>query len=272
MTMPTLHAPVATARRCGLALLVTMACGLLTGCVSVTERGYWGDNVRWPSGRHLGDAALDAARSPHTWVPLAGALLLGVTDLDDEISDWATDKTPLFGSNADSASDQLRDLNVAAYLATALLAPSDSVAGKVRGLAVGGAALVLEDQIVGVLKDVTGRERPNGQNDLSMPSGHTSMAAASATLAAANLDYIGMPGWSRQTLKISLYGVAAGTGWARVEAEKHYPSDVLVGYAIGQFVARFMQNAFFAGQAGNGLVSYRVLPGGGALNVTLPLR
>ena len=39
-------------------------------------------------------------------------------------------------------------------------------------------------------------------------------------------------------------GIAAGTAWARIEAGEHYPSDVLVGYALGHFFSAFIQDAF----------------------------
>ena len=38
--------------------------------------------------------------------------------------------------------------------------------------------------------------------------------------------------------------IAAGTAWARVEGCKHYPSDVLFGAALGNFVAIFVHDAF----------------------------
>ncbi|MBD3343874.1 MAG: hypothetical protein GF401_02280 [Chitinivibrionales bacterium] len=36
-----------------------------------------------------------------------------------------------------------------------------------------------------------------------------------------------------------------GTGWARVEAQKHYPTDVLVGAALGNFCATFAAGILF---------------------------
>ncbi len=36
------------------------------------------------------------------------------------------------------------------------------------------------------------------------------------------------------------YGVAGLAAWARVEGQQHYPSDVLFGYALGHFVADFL--------------------------------
>ena len=40
-----------------------------------------------------------------------------------------------------------------------------------------------------------------------------------------------------------LYLTAGGAGWARVEAKKHYPTDVLVGFSLGRFIAEFMQGS-----------------------------
>ena len=39
---------------------------------------------------------------------------------------------------------------------------------------------------------------------------------------------------------------AWGTAWARVEAGKHYPSDVLASAALANFVAGFIQRAFIS--------------------------
>ena len=63
------------------------------------------------------------------------------------------------------------------------------------------------------------------------------------------------------------------TGWARVEAEKHYPSDVLAGYAIGHFIARFMYHAFLTegDQVPSIQISAAPLPGGAFLALTVTL-
>ena len=44
--------------------------------------------------------------------------------------------------------------------------------------------------------------------------------------------------------RVGLYGLAGTTAWARIEAEKHFPSDVLAGAALGNFFARFFYGAF----------------------------
>ena len=53
-----------------------------------------------------------------------------------------------------------------------------------------------------------------------------------------------MPATVRTGAAVGLEAIAAGTAWARVEAQRHYIDDVLVGYAIGHFVAAFVHDAF----------------------------
>jgi len=249
---------------------------LLSGCSTTTSKGYWGAGVSWPNGQRLRNSAIAAVRNPQVWAPLAGAAVFGLTDLDQEVSDWAVKETPLFGENASLVSDRLRTFSTAAYFATAVIAPSDSLASRARGLTVGASTLLIEQGTVGVLKSVTNRTRPNGTSDHGFPSGHTSRATVSATMAAANLDYMGMPGWARASMQTGLYGAAAATGWARVEAEKHYPSDVLMGYAFGQFLARFMYGAFMHSPGKNPedlpALSFMPIDGGGVLTLIMPLR
>jgi membrane-associated phospholipid phosphatase len=45
-------------------------------------------------------------------------------------------------------------------------------------------------------------------------------------------------------LRSSMFLLTAGTAWARVEAQKHYPSDVLAGAALGHFLGSFLNDIF----------------------------
>lgn len=72
-------------------------------------------------------------------------------------------------------------------------------------------------------KDSAWGTRPNGQ-PYSFPSGHASLACASAAFAGQRY------GWG--------YGLAAlipaaYISWTRVEAHRHYPHDVMAGCALG---------------------------------------
>lgn len=75
------------------------------------------------------------------------------------------------------------------------------------------------------LKEAFPERRPDGSNNKSFPSGHTSTSfAAAATLQNRYGWKVGLPAQL----------VAAFVGLSRVEAHKHHVHDVLVGAAIGE--------------------------------------
>lgn len=75
------------------------------------------------------------------------------------------------------------------------------------------------------VKHAIEEERPDGSDDKSFPSGHTSSSfAAAATLHKRHGWEVGLPA----------HAVAAFVGLARVKARKHYVHDVIVGAAIGE--------------------------------------
>jgi hypothetical protein len=90
------------------------------------------------------------------------------------------------------------------------------------------------------MKYVVGRVRPNTatrtfefkpfSKNQSFPSGHASEAFAVATAIAENY-----PAWWVQTL---CYGGAGLVGYARIEQNAHYASDVVAGALLGWAVAR----------------------------------
>lgn len=250
-----------------LALVVWLLCA--SGCIS--PGGTWGAGG-WPPGHALGSAARSAAMDPDVWLPLASAGLLVASDVDKRWSQDMAQRKTLFGGDAKALSSDLRDVATAAYLITALAAPSDSFADKVRGLGVGAGTAVLDGVLSQGLKDAFGRQRPDDSNDQSMPSGHASKAASRTRLARANVAAMDLPVWQTRALNWTLRSISAGTALARVEGEKHYLSDVLVGYALGNFTAAFMQRAFLSGHAAEVRIGFVPVVDGGALQITLPLR
>ena len=252
-------------------LALIVIAGTLMGCATTTGKGSWGGGAHWPNGEALKKAAQRAAKSPHTWAPLAAAALLSIGDADDSLSSWAAREQPVFGDKAADASDTLLALSKWTYVATGLVTPSDSVGDRAKGFAVGVSATVATLSITRGLKSLTGRERPNGRDDKSFPSGHSSTSSSWATLTAQNIEYIAMADWARTGLTVAVYGVAAGTAWARVEAEEHHITDVLVGYALGHFVAAFMHEAFLEAGTTGPVVSYTAIDGGGTLTLRMPL-
>jgi membrane-associated phospholipid phosphatase len=183
----------------------------------------------------------DAAQSPWVWGPLAGAAVLQLDSWDEDVSEWARDETPVFGSasSAQDWSDGLRNASAAGYAVSVIATPS-----KARNAAVGVGAFAVTAGITEALKVATSRERPNGIDDKSLPSGHAANAAVFNTLTVHNLRGIDMNSRLRTTLEVGAGAVTVGTAWARVESGDHYPSDVLVGMALGNFVGALFAQVF----------------------------
>lgn len=235
--------------------LAALAVAFLTGCTAFTpppETGPWGEppTLR-PGWQKIRSAAVQAAGSPWTWAPLLGAGILQVDDLDHRIADWAGDETPLFGSqeSAEDWSDHFKTAATASYIASGLLAPSGTDGkswwrNKAKGFTVGWAAATTNTALTNWGKSEAARLRPDGSERRSFPSGHASSSTLRATLTAENLRAFPISRRSRSTLKGLAYGFAAGSSWARVEAQKHFPADVLVGASLGHFLGEFFIRAF----------------------------
>ena len=229
---------------------------MLSACGSHTAGPVWGqDATLTPWSARLESALLAAATDPFTWLPAAAAGAVQIGGLDDEIAEWANEKTPIFGGRqaADEASDLLRATSLGIYVVAGLAAPvsaaEDPVRTKAKGFAVGAAATAVTAGAVRGLKEATDRERPLGQDDDSFPSGHASLAAVGARLTRDTLRYYELPPSARMATDAGLAGLAMMTGWGRVEAGEHHPADVLAAAELGNFVAVFATEAFLRGSA-----------------------
>lgn len=187
-----------------------------------------------------------AALSPGTFVPLAAAGVVQCADADDDISDWASSRTPVFGSteNAEKWSElTLGGTHMANFAALLTASERSTVAGKAKRFAVGLAATELTYAVTGSMKTGSRRRRPDGSDLSSFPSGHASNAGVQAALAVQNLKSVTVPYGGAPFLRAGIASLSAVTGWARVEAKKHYPTDVLVGAAMGNFIGVFAGEA-----------------------------
>ena len=92
-----------------------------------------------------------------------------------------------------------------------------------------GLTLLYTSTVTGLLKIVVNRQRPNGKNYHSFPSGHTSH---SFTVAALVKELYG-PGPGTVA-----YGCAAITALHRIQDGDHYLSDVIFGAGLGIVIAR----------------------------------
>jgi membrane-associated phospholipid phosphatase len=235
-------------------LRLASLCALLAlaGCATLPNGRNWGEDATvQPGWQRVGRAALAAVEAPGFWLPLAGAAVLQIDNWDHRISSWARRETPIFGSqqNTTEWSNRLRSASAYAYFATVALTPGGEEPGpwlldKARGLAVDAAAIVVTDEESALLKQASARQRPNGQDDQSMPSSHASRSAVLTELGRRNMQWVAVSEEVRAGVDAGLTALTLGTGWARVEAGFHYPSDVLVGMAIGDFNGAFFDDAF----------------------------
>jgi membrane-associated phospholipid phosphatase len=101
-------------------------------------------------------------------------------------------------------------------------------------------AAIYSQAVMGVMKFVTDRTRPgDGGNGHfwtggdGFPSGHAMQAWALAKVVSD--EYSNKP-----LVKIGMYSFATAVSLSRITAERHYPSDVLVGSAVGYLIGKFV--------------------------------
>ncbi|MEX0288572.1 MAG: phosphatase PAP2 family protein [Flavobacteriaceae bacterium] len=84
------------------------------------------------------------------------------------------------------------------------------------------------------LKRAIDKERPNGANYEAFPSGHTSLAFASATVFYEEFKN------TEPLLAYSGYAFAITTAYLRMAKNKHWFSDVIIGSAVGMAVTKLV--------------------------------
>lgn len=108
----------------------------------------------------------------------------------------------------------------------------------------GGEAILDSLAVSEVIKIVSLRERPTVDNakgkffqtsvgfNSSFPSNHSIVAWSSAAIIASE--------YPRPLMQITAYGLATGVSLTRVLGREHFPSDVLVGSAMGWLIGRYV--------------------------------
>ncbi len=86
-----------------------------------------------------------------------------------------------------------------------------------------------------VLKYTVQRERPDGSNTRSFPSAHTMFAFQGATFIHKRYGF---------NYAIAAYLGATFVGYSRIEADKHYLSDVIAGAAVGWVSSWFFTDRY----------------------------
>jgi membrane-associated phospholipid phosphatase len=159
---------------------------------------------------------------------VAGGLATGVGAVfDDDVADWIADPDHGFGTSfEDGAAPAVIGAGVAILFATgrAVDAP------RYRAMTYDWAhAFLINAGYTTLLKEVVHRERPNGEDSLSFPSGHASTAFALAAVAERHY------GWKAG---LPAYTLASAVAVSRLQRDKHYLTDVMAGATLGYIVGR----------------------------------
>jgi len=146
---------------------------------------------------------------------------------DDDLAEWIADPDHGFGK---SFEDGAQPAVIGAVVAGVFVGGRFAGSSRFRAASYDLLdAFVVNWGYTAALKAVTQRERPNGEDDKSFPSGHTSNAFALA--AVADLHY----GWK---VGVPAYAVASLVAVSRLQRNKHNLSDVVGGAALGYIVGR----------------------------------
>jgi membrane-associated phospholipid phosphatase len=111
-------------------------------------------------------------------------------------------------------------------------------------------AQIITELLVEPIKFAVGRQRPDGSNHQSFPSGHAAVTFATATVIERHL------GWRKSVLA---YAIASYVAMSRIHDDRHYLSDVIFGAAVGTIAGRTVVHH----QADYWAFSPVAVPGGG---------
>jgi membrane-associated phospholipid phosphatase len=180
-------------------------------------------------GRGLGMSFTTSLFSERNLLPavIGGEAALVLAPFDEDISSATRGTNETLGTLGDAAGGTIAMASIVGGTVTAsLLSHSTRLKSSAFALA---QATTVEIAFVESLKYITQRERPDGSDNLSFPSGHS---AGAFTVAAVFSHYYGWK-WG-----VPLYAAAGLVAVSRVEKGKHWPSDVAAGATIGLLAGR----------------------------------
>ena len=158
---------------------------------------------------------------------VGGTVTAGASFFDDDVVDYIADPEHAFGKSLeDGAAPEVLGLVVAGVFTTGRFVEAPRFRAMSYDLL---DAFLVNGAYTSVLKVAVGRERPNGQDERSFPSGHASNAFALAAVVERHY------GWKAG---IPAYALASAVGASRLQRNKHYLSDVLAGATLGYIVGR----------------------------------
>jgi hypothetical protein len=196
------------------------------------------------------------SKTTFTWLGIGAVLASGAHPADQQVTNEMTESAGLTRSLHAGASVGGATGQLGGALATYAIG---RLTGNAKITEVGGdlfRAQALTQGITAGIKLAVGRTRPDG-TAYSFPSGHTATSFASAAVLQRQF------GWK---VGIPAYGVATYVAASRVQAKRHFLSDVAFGAAIGILVGHTVTvghgDARFA-------VAPMATPHGGGVSFTL---
>jgi membrane-associated phospholipid phosphatase len=191
----------------------------------------------WTSPKHLRSMHLQS--NDRNWIVLFGAGTLGLVAADKDIMRH-------IGSDPAAHSNSFGNYGLAAMIGTSAGFylrgfPSDDDHASETGLLAGEAAV--DSVIVAeAMKFAFQRSRPNAINAGSFGSGGASFPSEHA-FAAWSVASVIAHEYSGPMTKFLAYGAASAISFSRIAAREHFPSDVVVGSALGYLIGRYVYRA-----------------------------
>lgn len=172
---------------------------------------------------------------------LAGAAILSTTNLDRQLVNTIADHNIIFGSreNANQSSDNLREILAIEWVSSIIFLEENKIETLFTDFVIVQSNFAITDK----LKEETHRDRPQGAGATnSFPSAHTSSSFAYAHLVNSHWDHVLRGKNDVKYLEVEYFNnfLASLVGWSRLEANQHYPSDVLAGAALGELISYWM--------------------------------
>jgi hypothetical protein len=179
---------------------------------------------------------------------MMGAVVIAAAGWDHDISDWAVKEKPIYGSRnaAKNASDVLCSYAHIGMIVTSLAVPGKneewlfSMSKRIIWEHVGVFAAA---NLINPIRRNINRDRPHGGKS-SFPSWHATKTASYVGMANRNVSLAKFSTPFFYSAQFILTSISAGTAWAEVESMEHYPTDVLFGVALGNFIAVLVHDAF----------------------------
>jgi hypothetical protein len=156
-----------------------------------------------------------------------GTVTAAASFFDDDVAEYIADPEHDFGKSLeDGAAPEVLGLVVAGVFTTGRFVEAPRFRAMSYDLL---DAFLVNGAYTSVLKAAAGRERPNGEDEKSFPSGHTSNAFALAAVVERHYGWKG---------GVPAYALASAVAVSRLQRNKHYLSDVLAGATLGYVVGR----------------------------------